>query len=162
MQFPSLSQFLAPLATGHPQGLPAVQNEPARVSRVQPVKEQASTGTQAGTDQDPSSEFRQMVAKQSSQRISPPSVMQIRIAQMLQDQADRMQSDSAFAPSMAKPADPLPQTAQTPDEPAPEPATTSEPETAPDPDTPRSALPLPTPYATRAELPTGTGFEEEL
>ncbi|MDO6587267.1 hypothetical protein Q4543_17275 [Salipiger sp. 1_MG-2023] len=159
MQFPSLTQFLAPLATGHPQGLPAVQSEPARISRVQPVKEQASTGTQTGTDQDPSAESRQMVARQSSQRISPPSVMQIRIAQMLQDQADKMQSESASAP---KPADPQPQTAQTPDEPAPEPVTAHAPEPAPDPDTPKSAPPLPTPYASRADLPTDTGFDEEL
>ncbi|WP_216004949.1 hypothetical protein [Citreicella sp. C3M06] len=139
-----------------------MQNEPARISRVQPVKEQASTGTQTGTDQDPSAESRQMAARQSSQRISPPSVMQIRIAKMLQDQADKMHSESASAPTTPKPAESLPQTAQTPDEPAPEPVNAHAPEPAPDPDSPKSAPPLPTPYASRADLPTDTGFVEDL
>lgn len=166
MQLTGVLPALAPLATGHPQGLPAPAEGPPPVTRVQPVAEQANIGTETGTDREPPSEARHLQARQKTEHAAPPSAMQIRIAKMLQDQAEKLVSDKAPSSASAKTS---PQTTETTtaadpaddvranDDPA-LPALTG-PDTAPDPQPEQQSAapqqdsaPLPIPYGSRADL----------
>ncbi|GGG87196.1 hypothetical protein GCM10011415_42140 [Salipiger pallidus] len=102
MQFPGLSQT-APLATGHPQGLPAVNNQPPPVTKVQPVSELAKSGADPQSDpggQPPNSFWRTLSGMPDpSKHVAPPSMMQIRIARILEEQAKKLTNEADLATS---------------------------------------------------------------
>lgn len=85
MQFTGVSQAVAPLATGHPQGLPAAPDGPPAETRVQPVSEQAKAGT--GSNDDPGSQ------RNPKAHTAPPSIVQIKISALLEQQARSLQED---------------------------------------------------------------------
>ncbi len=169
MQFTGVLPSLAPLATGHPHGLPAPADGPPTVTRVQPVAEQANIGTDAGTDHEPPREARLLQARQKESHSAPPSVVQIRIAKLLQEQAEKMvterdtvqPAETAEAPEQVQTEEDLPQLI------GPDPAAQSRPEDSepqPSEQASRSAPPLPVPYGARATLSQqdggGTGIDK--
>ncbi|WP_150297803.1 hypothetical protein [Salipiger aestuarii] len=171
MQFTGVLPALAPLATGHPQGLPDPADGPPPVTRVQPVAEQADIGADPGTDREPPSEARQLQSRQTPERSAPPSVIQIRIAKMLQDQAEKLATDRQPPPAggpdldQTTPAIEPADTAETPDTDDDSALPTLSGSTAPapahpEPDTAapqQDALPLPIPYGARADLSQTSG-----
>lgn len=93
MQVSGLALYLAPWSTGHPQGLPEAQKKSNKVIKVQAIEEarnpelSLNAGTAAPTDfwrkanGDPDPNAHN----------APPSIMQIKITQMLEEQARAMQ-----------------------------------------------------------------------
>ncbi|MBN9890434.1 hypothetical protein [Salipiger abyssi] len=147
MQFTGVPPAVAPLATGHPLGLPAVPDGPARETKVQPVSEQARTGTDGETSGQPPADFWRGLTglPNPAKHVAPPSIMQIKISAILEEQAERLTQDlrpPEPAPTGAEDdASPLP-AAPTRTEPAPEPE--AEPKEPDDPGTPTA------PYAEAA------------
>ncbi|GGA05423.1 MULTISPECIES: hypothetical protein [Salipiger] len=85
MQFTGVSHAVAPLATGHPQGLPATPDGPPAETRVQPISEQAKAGT--GSNDAPGGQ------PEPKAHTAPPSIMQIKISALLEQQARSLQED---------------------------------------------------------------------
>jgi hypothetical protein len=81
----------APQVTGHPFGLPAPKEPVADVQKVQPILDARHPETQLG-NQNPPSEFWRLVQGEPDPLTheGPPSIMQIKISQMLNDQATEM------------------------------------------------------------------------
>lgn len=96
MQFTGVSQSVAPLATGHPLSLPASPIKAAPETRVQPVSKQAKTGAEAGQDgQDRPAAQRQPGGDTVPvDRAAPPSIMQLKISALLQEQAEKLMDEA--------------------------------------------------------------------
>lgn len=96
MQFTGVPPAVAPLATGHPLGLPAVPDGPARETKVQPVSEQARIGTDAETRGQPPADFWRGLTglPNPAKHVAPPSIMQIKISAILEEQAARLTHDA--------------------------------------------------------------------
>lgn len=128
MQYSGVSLAVSPLATGHPLGLPDVPARTSVETRVQPVSRQAKAGTDTANDRHPPAPFWRVLTDEADLKnhTAPPSIMQIKISAMLDEQAARLQESVAQA---------LPQEApEPPQETAPLPGSaTAEDETAPDP-----------------------------
>lgn len=101
------NSWLAPLATGHPLGLPAAPRKPAPHLRVTPPPQfQKSSGFDQG--QSPAAFWRASAGTPNPDtHIAPPSIMQIKISQMLDTQA-RAQQDRA-APAGPEPVTAFPE-----------------------------------------------------
>ncbi|MGR3377345.1 hypothetical protein [Salipiger abyssi] len=95
MQFTGVPPAVAPLATGHPLGLPAVPDGPARETKVQPVSEQARTGSDAETSGQPPADFWRGLTglPNPAKHVAPPSIMQIKISAILEEQAEQLTQD---------------------------------------------------------------------
>lgn len=110
MQFPTIPAMLAPLATGHPYGLPADQRGTSLDKRVQPIgpSQDSNTTSTRGEPQPFLRASHGRVPAQTPQEdhVAPPSIMQIKILQMLDEQASKIDED-ADNPDEDKPeADP--------------------------------------------------------
>ncbi|MCA0998453.1 hypothetical protein [Alloyangia pacifica] len=96
MQFTGVPQVVAPLATGHPLGLPGAPVRTAEETKVQPVKEQSTTDTDQGGEygadgQPPASFWRSLTGMPDpSSHVAPPSIMQLRITALLEEQAEAL------------------------------------------------------------------------
>ncbi|MBY6003649.1 hypothetical protein KUV62_07005 [Salipiger bermudensis] len=92
MQMTGVPSLVAPLATGHPLGLPAQPAGPAAETRVQPVAQQAQTGTDPDPGGQPPSNFWRGLTglPDPKKHVAPPSIMQIKIAALLEEQAQKM------------------------------------------------------------------------
>uniref|UniRef100_A0A2A3JRR8 Uncharacterized protein n=1 Tax=Alloyangia mangrovi TaxID=1779329 RepID=A0A2A3JRR8_9RHOB len=88
--------MVAPLATGHPLGLPGAPVRTAEETKVQPVKEQSTTDTDHGADhgtegQSPTGFWRSLTGLPDPvNHVAPPSIMQIRISALLEEQAEAL------------------------------------------------------------------------
>ena len=100
MQMTGVSSAVAPLATGHPLGLPASPPGPAVETKVQPIAQQARTGTDPDPGGEPPSNFWRGLTglPDPSKHVAPPSIMQIRIAALLQEQAEQLVGLTPDAP----------------------------------------------------------------
>lgn len=96
MQLTGVPQVVAPLATGHPLGLPGAPVRTAEETKVQPVKEQSTTDTDHATDhgtegQPPAGFWRSLTGlPDPANHVAPPSIMQIRISALLEEQAEAL------------------------------------------------------------------------
>lgn len=87
MQLAGLSYMSAPQATGHPLGLPGAPDKTPSVTKVQPILDARRPETQLGTDTPPSAFWKLAQGRPDpATHNPPPSIMQIKISQMLQDQ----------------------------------------------------------------------------
>ena len=126
MQLTGVPQVVAPLATGHPLGLPGAPVRTAEETKVQPVKEQSTTDTDHGADhgtdgQPPTGFWRSLTGlPDPANHVAPPSIMQIRISALLEEQAEALLKelrDKAIAriavesppPAQTEPTAPPPQ-----------------------------------------------------
>lgn len=87
MVLSSPNTWIAPLSTGHPAGLPKAPKKPMPHTRVTaPGSGDAMAGFMQG--QDPSNFWRAASGQPDpAMHIAPPSIMQMKITQMLDDQA---------------------------------------------------------------------------
>lgn len=101
MQMTGVSSAVAPLATGHPLGLPASPAGPAVETKVQPIAQQSRTGTDPDPGGEPPSNFWRGLTglPDPSKHVAPPSIMQIRIAALLQEQAEQLVGPAPDAPA---------------------------------------------------------------
>ncbi|WP_226621788.1 hypothetical protein [Alloyangia pacifica] len=96
MQLTGVPQVVAPLATGHPLGLPGAPVRTAEETKVQPVKESSTTGTDHSADhaaegQPPAGFWRSLTGlPDPANHVAPPSIMQIRISALLEEQAEAL------------------------------------------------------------------------
>ena len=102
MQISGPITSLAPLATGHPVGLPEPTPKTPPHKRVsEPVRAQTSTGFEQGKK--PADFWRAATGQPNPQtHIAPPSLMQLRITQMLDDQV-KAQQETAEVTDPASP-----------------------------------------------------------
>lgn len=104
--------WIAPLATGHPAGLPKTPKKPLPHTRVTaPGGGDAMAGFMQG--QDPTNFWRAASGQPDpATHIAPPSIMQMKITQMLDDQA---QDQARIAdPQAPEPATEAEQSAEAP------------------------------------------------
>lgn len=80
--------WIAPLATGHPLGLPGAQKQPTPQQRVQPVSQSGSSATSADREHPVILPERKDDPNPAT-HVAPPSIMQIKISQMLYEQASK-------------------------------------------------------------------------
>ena len=90
MLFTGANPAVSPLATGHPLGLPAVHEKTPVETRVQPVAKQAKAQNDPGNEGHPPAQFWRAVSGQPDpSQPAPPSIMQLKILAMLDEQAAR-------------------------------------------------------------------------
>ncbi|MFZ7093264.1 hypothetical protein [Primorskyibacter sp. 2E233] len=87
--------WIAPLATGHPLGLPGAEKPNSTQQRVQPLA-QSRDAEGALTRGRPTTVLWQPSGSEpdADTHVAPPSIMQIKILQMLSEQADKRAEDS--------------------------------------------------------------------
>ncbi|SDF34865.1 hypothetical protein SAMN04488105_1181 [Salipiger thiooxidans] len=167
MQFPGVSPAVAPLATGHPQGLPAVPDGPPVETKVQPVAEQAQSRNDPGTGGQPPTNFWRGLAglPDPSKHVAPPSIMQIKISAILEKQAEKLLDEARKAEAQAastgsEPAEETQDTAEADRRPRLPGSAEAEPEDRPEqPDAPRvEADTLPRPYGEQGSYPRDNVF----
>lgn len=88
MQLSGLSFTSAPQVMGQTRGLPAVEDKTVDVQKIKPILDARQPETQLGSPQPPSSFWNTAQGKPDPRNHNaPPSIMQIKISQMLNDQA---------------------------------------------------------------------------
>lgn len=120
----------APLATGHPFGLPEAKGEAPKATRIQPVVDlQKKDDMQSDRHVPQLPWFGSKDDKEPVERPAPPSLMQIKITQMLNEQAREIAPQSTDIQTDAKNPDHVasgdPKAAQDDAEPAPLPLSKS-------------------------------------
>ena len=78
----------APLATGHPHGLPDPRRTEAPLSRVQPIALARDPEAALTRGQTPANFWRATSGEPDPEQIAPPSIMQIRISRLLDQQRE--------------------------------------------------------------------------
>jgi hypothetical protein len=78
----------APLATGHPHGLPEPRRSERPQTRVLPIGLTRDPDAAMTRGQPPASFWRAVSGEPDPDQASPPSIMQIRITQLLEAQRD--------------------------------------------------------------------------
>ncbi len=107
MQITGLPNWAAPQATGHPFGLPAAHRPPVPEKRVQPLKPFSRTDTAIPENLPPSEFWRGARGKPDpASHVAPPSILQIEISRLLDQQATSGPGDDAQAPQDAPRANP--------------------------------------------------------
>lgn len=96
--------WIAPLATGHPLGLPALQKQPQAQIKVQPAHAARGMGTMMSDRQPPphSSPARRDTPDPAT-HVAPPTIMQIKISQMLDDQAVQLRDPAETGEGTSEP-----------------------------------------------------------
>lgn len=96
MQIMSLSVPIAPQTTGHPFGLPENRDPVRRETRVTPVAESRNPDAGFKDGKKPLQFWRSAGgAVDPETHIAPPSIMQIKISQLLNEQAGLTRPDEA-------------------------------------------------------------------
>ncbi|MDA7426043.1 hypothetical protein [Thalassococcus lentus] len=112
MQIPSLPQIAAPLTTGHPLGLPEAAQQKAQSSQVPSV--QPSDGSASDPWRDHPSQHNAQQGDRDTEgqpKTAPPSIMQIKISQLLDAQAEEQpgQTQDHASAIIPEPTDPASQ-----------------------------------------------------
>ncbi|WP_425074956.1 hypothetical protein [Sagittula sp. S175] len=87
MQLAGLSYLSAPQVTGHPLGLPGAPVKKPSIPEVQPILDSRRPETQLGSGSPRTFYYAVQGEVDPVKHNPPPSIMQIKISQMLQDQA---------------------------------------------------------------------------
>lgn len=100
MHFAGPTSWIAPLATGHPLGLPALSKQPQSQQKVQPPNASRGMGRMMSDGQpppQPGNPRREL--PDPATHVAPPTIMQLKISQILDDQALKIRE----APEEAQP-----------------------------------------------------------
>jgi hypothetical protein len=89
MQVSGLALYLAPWSTGHPQGLPEAQRKSNKVTKVQAIDEARNPELSLNAGGAAPTDFWRKANGDPDPNAhnAPPSIMQIKITQMLEEQA---------------------------------------------------------------------------
>jgi hypothetical protein len=88
MQVTATPLLTAPQLTGHPQGLPDVPRDPASETRVKPIADARDPEAGLREGQAPAKFWRAVNGEPDPDaNTAPPSIMQIAISRMLEEQA---------------------------------------------------------------------------
>ncbi|MGY9050013.1 hypothetical protein P775_18825 [Puniceibacterium antarcticum] len=92
MHFSVLPPWAAPISTGHPFGLPGTSDQTKSVTRVPTVSKQSSSDSGMMQEKSPS-QFWRVVGGQPdpATHVAPPSIMQLKISALLEQQAPLLQ-----------------------------------------------------------------------
>ncbi|WP_425099687.1 hypothetical protein [Tropicibacter sp. S64] len=95
--------WIAPLATGHPLGLPGAQKQTPPQQRVQPPAQPRDASSTLTRDAPLPQQWRDhaTVDPDPTTHVAPPSIMQIKISQMLVEQARRKEPSDETDPEPA-------------------------------------------------------------
>ena len=94
MQLAGPTLWTAPLATGHPLGLPGIQKPTPPHQRVQPTAQSRNPDATMSDGQPPAKFWRAASGEPDpATHLAPPSIMQIKISQMLDEQANEQAED---------------------------------------------------------------------
>jgi len=87
MQFSGLSLLSAPVTTGHPHGLPSDRQDPMEQTRIKPIADTRDPEARLREGQAPSKFWSAVQGEPDpSSHTAPPSIMQITISRMLDEQ----------------------------------------------------------------------------
>ncbi len=112
MQITVAPPNFAPLSTGHPFGLPGANRPQDAQKRVTPVTQSNGSNTAQTQTRPPNLPMpRQNGSPDGEARVAPPSIMQIKISQILDAQASKRREEAADL-------DEVEQTAAAPQKPA--------------------------------------------
>lgn len=97
MQIAGPSLWIAPLATGHPHGLPGAKRAEKPTTKVQPLDQSRSPDAALARQQAPEDFWKAANGDPfPDDHIAPPTIMQLKISQMLDEQAQDMKEAMAF------------------------------------------------------------------
>ena len=118
MQISGIPTWLAPVTTGHPLGLPEANRQAQEAPRVKPIQKRGDPDAALAEGRPPAQFWRGTRGEPDpADHVAPPSIMQIRISRMLDEQAS--QNLQAAAPGQEVPQQAQSETDAT--EPRPEP-----------------------------------------
>lgn len=120
MQFSITTLAMAPMITGHPLGLPEAKRSTKSPFEIKPISKRGDIDTAIADARTPA-EFRRAVSgRPHADQAAPPSMLQIRISQLLAEEtkpsqpsedpaeaADDTDTAAGFAPA-TRDADPVP------------------------------------------------------
>ncbi|MBW4985847.1 hypothetical protein KZZ07_25215 [Mameliella sp. CS4] len=107
MQVTVTPLLTAPQVTGHPQGLPEVSRDPASETRVKPIADARDPEAGLREGQAPAKFWRAANGEPDPDaNTAPPSIMQITISRMLEEQAPRTTAPDATESAGGTGADP--------------------------------------------------------
>ncbi|MBO9467748.1 hypothetical protein J7443_21130 [Tropicibacter sp. R15_0] len=100
MQPTGPSLWIAPLATGHPHGLPGAKRPEKPTTKVQPLDQARNPDAALTRGQTPGNFWKAVNGEPiPEEHIAPPSIMQLKISQILDEQAQELE---ATTPAMAE------------------------------------------------------------
>ncbi len=98
MQFSVLPNWAAPLSTGHSFGLPETGVQVKSVTRVAAVSKQSFSDTGMMQEKSPPPFSRPATGQRgASTNVAPPSIMQLKISELLNTQAQNLAGQAAEA-----------------------------------------------------------------
>lgn len=98
MQISGIPTWYAPQTTGHPLGLPEAQPRAAEKTRVVPITKRSDSNALSSEGRPPEQFWRATDGDSTpTDHVAPPSIMQIRISRMLEEQASTLQTEDASA-----------------------------------------------------------------
>lgn len=107
MQIAGPSLWIAPLATGHPHGLPGVKRPEKQSTKVQPLDQSRNPDAALARHQAPENFWKAANGDPVPEdHIAPPTIMQLKISQMLDEQAQEMEATLPIQNSEADPQQP--------------------------------------------------------
>lgn len=93
MQIAGPSLWIAPLATGHPHGLPGAKRSEKQSTKVQPLDQSHDTDAALARHQAPENFWKAVNGEPVPEdHVAPPTIMQLKISQMLDEQAQEMET----------------------------------------------------------------------
>lgn len=105
MQIAGPSLWIAPLATGHPHGLPGAKRPDKPTTKVQPLDQSRHPDAALARHHAPEHFWKAANGDPlPDEHIAPPTIMQLKISQMLNEQAQDLQTAT---PKTADDFDPL-------------------------------------------------------
>jgi hypothetical protein len=95
MQLSGLATLRAPLTTRHPHGLPEARAGKSRDLRVQPMNDPRNPQAQLNAGRTPPTQFWRAANGEPipNPQATPPSIMQIKITMMLEEQAQALREE---------------------------------------------------------------------
>ncbi len=98
MQLTGPSLWIAPLATGHPHGLPGAKRQEKQTTKVQPLDQARNPDAALTRGQTPGNFWKAVNGEPiPDDHIAPPTIMQLKISQMLDEQAQEMEAATPSA-----------------------------------------------------------------
>ncbi len=93
MQLTGPSLWIAPLATGHPHGLPGAKRQEKPTTKVQPLDQARNPDAALTRGQTPGNFWKAVNGEPiPDDHVAPPTIMQLKISQMLDEQAQEMEA----------------------------------------------------------------------
>ncbi|WP_299936535.1 hypothetical protein [uncultured Pelagimonas sp.] len=107
MQLTGPSLWIAPLATGHPHGLPGAKRQEKPTTKVQPLDQARNPDAALTRGQTPGNFWKAVNGEPiPDDHIAPPTIMQLKISQMLDEQAQEMEATAPPAFEVTSPEHP--------------------------------------------------------